>query len=266
MIASYQALSATTKKRLEIFLFPLFLFVLNVIVKFCFLTSRDIALDEPFSIYYAQTDIPSIIQMLYSENNPPFHFFFLHYWVKLFGIGSFSVRLPSLIFSAFTAIVIYKIGKKFFNVVSGFAAALLFTFSTMHIFFSHEARVYPLFVMLTALSLYYYLSIIKTPENKTFYYLLFICNLLLIYSHYFGFFVLFVEVISLLFLPNTKAFIKPYFMMFVALGLSYIYSSSGTASVLQLKTEHGWQHLLLQNIMVTSIALLITATTWWLFC
>lgn len=210
------------KKRFEVVLIPLFIFILNVLIKMPYLTSRDIALDEPFTLYYAQQDISAIIEMLYSENNPPFHFFFLHYWMKLFGISAFSVRLPSLLFSAFTAVALYKIGTKFFSRFTGIVAALVFTFSTMHIFFSHEARVYPFFSMLTAASLYCFLSIFLNSNSKKYFYYLFIANLLLIYSHYFGFFVLMVEVGCLLLWFKQRVLIKPFLILFLLIGIAYI--------------------------------------------
>lgn len=210
------------KKNNRVFLFPFLIFILNFVIKIVYINSRDIALDEPFTIYYAQTNISTIIDMLYNENNPPFHFLFLHFWIKLFGIGAFSVRLPSLIFSSLTAVVIYKIGNKFFNSLTGIAAALIFTFSTMQLFFAHEARVYSLFVLLTSLSLYYYLKIAEHPKFKSNYFALFIFNLILIYSHYFGFFVIFIEMLCLIYLPNRKELIKPFLILFLALALSYI--------------------------------------------
>lgn len=218
-----RSIFAESNKSLVVsFFIPLLLFVINFIIKVSFITSRDIALDEPFSMYYAQMDIPGIIDMLYNENNPPFHFFLLHYWIKLFGLGAFSVRFPSLLFSCFTAVMIYKIGNKFFSSLTGIGAALIFTFSTMHVFFSHEARVYPLFVLLTAASLYYFLSISKAPNEKRYYVALFFANLVLIYSHYFGFFVLFVEAVCLLFLPNRKELFKKFFILFLCIGFFYI--------------------------------------------
>jgi mannosyltransferase len=204
------------------FVFPSFVFILNVLIKISFIQSRDLALDEPFSIYYGQMDLKSIVEMLYNENNPPLHFFILHFFIKFFGIGTFSVRLPSLIFSAFTAVVIFRIGNKFFSQLTGITASLIFTFSTMHIFFSHEARAYPLFCLLTASSLYFFLSIVQNPSNKRNFIWLFICNLLLIYSHYFGFFVLFIEVFSLLITENRKLIWKRMFLMMALVMICYI--------------------------------------------
>jgi mannosyltransferase len=212
---------ASILKRKDLWISVL-LFIVCGSLRYIYLTYRDIALDEPFTLYYAQQSTGQIIEMLYNENNPPLHFLFLHFWVKLFGIGALSVRLPSLLFSSLCAVVIYRIGSLYFNRITGITAALILTFSTMHIFFSHEARVYPLFCLLTAGSLFFFLSIVHNSKRKYSYAGLFIMNLLLIYSHYFGFYVLFTEVFTILILPQRKQLLKPFFFFFFILALCYI--------------------------------------------
>ncbi len=210
------------KDNSSLFYYPTIIFLLNVFIKIFYLNSRDIALDEPFTIYYSQQKITSIVNMLYGENNPPFHFFIMHYWIKLFGIGAFSVRLPSLLFSSISAVFIYKIGNQYFSRLIGVAASVIFSLSTMQIFFSHEARVYPLFVLLTAISLYYYLYILFEKNRKSSYYILFFCNLILIYSHFFGFFILIMEVIGLSCACNPKGYIKSFSIFFILLAICYM--------------------------------------------
>ncbi len=183
-------------------------FVINLIIKILFLTHYDIALDEPFTIFNSQKSITELYSILESENNPPLHFIFLHFWIKLFGIGAFAVRFPSILFSSLTAIVLFIIGNRFFHVRIGLLASALFSLSTMQVFFAHEARVYPLFILLTALSLYFFLCILES-NNKKDYLLLLTCNTLLIYAHYFGFFVLITEACCFfLFFEQKKKYLK----------------------------------------------------------
>ena len=206
----------------EILLIALFFFLINFILKILFISGNEIAMDEPFSIYYAQMDLSSIFAMLKTENNPALHFLLLHFWIKLFGIGPFSVRFLSVLFSSITAPVLFLTGKKFFSKETGLIAALIFSFSLFHICFSHEARVYPLFVLLTALSLYFFLSVVNNPEKRTPYLALLIVNVLLIYAHYFGFFVLATEFICLFFSGNFRRIWKKLFLVFILLTITYI--------------------------------------------
>ena len=197
-------------------------FLVCFLLRILYISDRDFALDEPFTLYYSQQSIQEIIGLLYNENNPPLHFIFLHLWIKAFGMSVFSVRLPSVIFSSFTAVMLYLTGTKFFNRDTGVTAAAILTLSSMHVFFAHEARVYPLFVLLTACSLFSFLSILNEPEKKSNYYCLFFANLFLIYSHYFGFYVVFIEAVSIFFTSNTKRYRKNIFILFLLLGVSYL--------------------------------------------
>ena len=44
-------------------------FLLNFFLKIIYLDNRDIAGDEPFTLFYAQKSLGGIIEMLKSENN-----------------------------------------------------------------------------------------------------------------------------------------------------------------------------------------------------
>jgi mannosyltransferase len=179
---------------------PLFFILLGFILKGLFLGSNSLGGDEPFSVYHSQQSLDHLFGIFQSENNPPLHFLLLHYWIKFFGISEFSVRMPSLIFSAFTVLFIYRIGFRFFNLRVAVIASILFTFSTYQVMYAHEARAYALMGFLTAVSMFYYLEIIhaKNRNNwKLFWFLL--ANTLLIYTHFFGFFILFIQFFFILF-------------------------------------------------------------------
>jgi len=233
------SVSVFEKQTLKPLLIPVGLILLNFILKIFFLGSRDIAMDEPFTIFYSQVGFPALFEMLKTENNPPLFFLLLHFWIKVFSISAFSVRFLPFLFSTLTAPVIYLTGKRFFSVQSGILASLIFTFSNYHLAFSHEARVYPLFALLTCLSMYFFLSLVQNPERKPPLYLLILANVLLIYSHFFGFFVIGIQLLSCLIFPDirkaakvcfqaqvvTLFFYLPYFPVFFS---RFFASSEGT--------------------------------------
>lgn len=177
----------------------LFLLILNLIVKGIFLTNTSIAGDEPFSIYHAQLSIHAIIVELSSGNNPPLYEMFLHFWIKIFGISTFSVRFPSLIFSTLTVFFMYKIGEKYLTKSIGIVACVLFIFSNYQIIYAHQARVYTLLALFTTVSMYYYLKLVKEGLKTVDLIALILVNTLMIYAHYFGLFVLLIQSIHLLF-------------------------------------------------------------------
>ena len=111
------------------YLIPIFFILINFYVKFKFISYQSIAGDEPFSIYFSQFNITTIISHLSSGNNPPLFEIILHLWIKLFGISETSVRLLPCLFSSITVYFIYKIGQKFFSFKSAIIASLFFTLS-----------------------------------------------------------------------------------------------------------------------------------------
>jgi len=226
-------------KKNEVIIIPLFFFFINFVLKILFISKNEIAMDEPFSIFYAQMDLPSIFKMLKNENNPALHFILLHFWIKLFGIGPLSVRFLSVLFSSLTPSIIFLCGNKFFSKQTGIIAALIFTFSVFHVYFSHEARVYPLFVLLTVLSLYYFLSLVNKPEKWKPYISLLVVNILLIYAHYFGFFVLAAEFVSLFFVANFRRIWKKMLVVFGLLAISYFPNIIIFMQRVSVSVEHG---------------------------
>lgn len=163
-----------------------------------YLTAQDICIDEPFSIYHAQMSWGDILRFLKPTNNPPLFEMLLHFWIKLFGISPFSVRFLPLLFGSLAVIFIYKIGTRFFSVSVGVGAGLLYCFSTHSIYYSHDCRTYTLLLFLTTVSAYYTLRIIKENYQTSVIVLWSLVNLLMIYSHYFGFIILFFELLAVM--------------------------------------------------------------------
>src|SRR3954468_23777111 len=107
-------MSARTTKKILIRYFPVILFVLNFFTKLVFLTSQEIALDEPFSIYHAQFPVFVIIEQLKGYNNPPLYEIILHFWIRLFGISPFSVRLLPMLFACLSPVALFYFAKNYF--------------------------------------------------------------------------------------------------------------------------------------------------------
>ena len=203
---------------------PLGLIIANLIFKGLFIGNNSVAADEPFSIWVAQMDVPSIITYLSSGNNPPLFEIILHYWLKVFGLSAEAARAPSLIFSCVTVLTLYQLSIKHLNRRIGITASLVFIFSNYHVFFAHEARSYSLLAMLSLLSVYFFLNLIKKDNHvfkKPNLVAFTALNTLIIYCHYFGWFILLSEVLFIIVSPSL---LKKYWRIFaVSLGFSLLF-------------------------------------------
>lgn len=197
---------------------PFVFFVVNVLFKLIYIDAQDICIDEPFTIYHAQFAVRDIVEFLEPTNNPPLFEIVLHFWIKIFGISAFSVRFLPVIFASASVIFVYKIAITLFNKQSAITAACLFTFSNYIIFYSHDCRVYSLFLLLTCVSFYYLIKLIRFDFNKKDKVVFCVINILMVYCHYFGFIVWFVQAIY------VSLFFRKYAFKFSALfGVSLLF-------------------------------------------
>jgi mannosyltransferase len=205
-------------------LYTIPIFLMNIILKGIYLTDQEIGLDEPFTIYHAQFDVPVIIDLLKGYNNPPLYEILLHFWIKAFGISPLAVRTFPLIFACLCPVALFYFGQKFFSLKIGILSSLLLSFSDLLTYYSHDCRVYTLFLLLSILSMHFFLNITysdnKGPKNSVGY--IFFSSLL-IYAHYFGFFILFFQALhTLLFYRKHIYKVVGYFTAIALIYLPHI--------------------------------------------
>lgn len=152
------------------------------------LGNESIWLDEGFSIRYANLNLSQIIS-LRDNGLPPLYYIILHWWINLFGDSEFSIRFLSVIFGFLAIFMMYKIGNQIFDKDVGMLSSLLLGLSVFHIHYSQEARTYSLSVLLTLLSMYFFMKLLKKRSHIALIgYILF--SILLMYSHIFGLFII----------------------------------------------------------------------------
>jgi mannosyltransferase len=168
---------------LLIFLFGMFLRIYR-------LGAESIWFDEAISVAASKLGFIEQIKwnLTASDNNPPLYYAFLHVWVLIFGDSEFAVRLPSAIFGSVNILLIYVVGKMLFNRKTGLMAAFILAISVFHIRFSQETRVYSMSTLLTLVSYYFFLKLMSR-RNRLDSAGYVISSVLLMYSHYFGMFI-----------------------------------------------------------------------------
>jgi len=213
--------NALRSKKWILFWFPVLLFLFNCLSKLAFATYEDIGLDEPFSIYHAQFEFGTIIEQLKRSNSPPLFELVLHVWIKLFGISPLAVRMLPLLFASLAPVALYYFGKRFFSMEVAIVSSSLLSLSDLLFYYSHDCRAYSLFLLLSILSMHFFLKMLSEEKVKARSLILFVLfTLSLIYTHYFGIYIVFFQAIHLLLFHRGK--LIKFFVYYLAILLLYL--------------------------------------------
>ena len=119
------------------------------------LTYHSIWFDESVSIHWAQSSVARILDVsmhLVEDRLPPLYYLLLKGWVSLAGLTEFSVRFPSVVLGTLLVAVMFAIGRRLFGARTGLLAAALVAVNPFLVWYSQEARMYALAVLLGALT------------------------------------------------------------------------------------------------------------------
>lgn len=87
--------------------------------------------------------------------HPPLYFVLVHYWYLL-GKSEFMLRFPSALFGIAAIPVVYLIARRLFGSRVGVISAFVVALSPFHIWYSQEARMYTLQVLLASASILFF--------------------------------------------------------------------------------------------------------------
>lgn len=169
-----------------------FIVLIGSVLRFHNLAGKSLWYDEACSVSFTQYSWQGVIFHRYMLK--PVYFFLLKLWVGLFGTNEFVVRTLSVIFGSFSIFLIYKLGKNLFNRNIGLISAFILSISPYHVYYSQQVRNYSLFLFLGSLSMLIFLRL-RRSLTLTISLLFILNNLLLIYTHPFGIFILVIQAI-----------------------------------------------------------------------
>lgn len=165
--------------------------------------------DEGISAWVAENmSLQQLLSFMRSDFHPPLHYLLLKAWGSIFGFEEISLRLPSVILGVATIFLTYLIGKNLFSRKVGIIAATLLAFSSLHIYYSQEARMYALAAFAVTLSWYFFISLVNRQKFGGVFYTL--SNLLVFYSDYTAVFILPVQafLLFLFYRDQLQKFLK----------------------------------------------------------
>ncbi len=194
------------------------LILLDLFLKSLFVGGHDLAHDEPFTVLQAHRDLPALFKILPEENNPPLHFLFVHFWVKLVPLDAAWLRAPSAVFSALVIWPLFMLARTLANTRTAFLAAALYIFSNYHLGFAHEVRAYALFTLLAVFSMWVIIGI----SRKYFWILLALVDMLMVYTHFFGWLMIGVQLLCVILIHEWHQYAWKVIKAHLVVILSYV--------------------------------------------
>lgn len=149
----------------------------------------------------------------------PLFFLVFFAWSRLVGTGLVAMRALSVCLGVATIPLVFLTGKRMFGRTAGGVAALCFALSPVHIFYGQEVRQCALVALLGAASIY---ALVKAyQDGRTSSWILhFACNVLLLWTHLFGAFLLLAE--GLLLLGTARGRVRRAVVWFGAHGAAVV--------------------------------------------
>ncbi len=198
------------------------LLLLNLALKFSWLGVNELSGDEPFSVYWSERPLGDLFAMLRTENNPPLYFLLVKLWSQLVPFTAAWLRVPSAVFSVLAVWPLFRLGERLGGRAVGIIALLLFTFSNYHYGFAHEVRAYALFTLLAAIGMWLLVRAADKPNKgiKTMLGLS-LMNMLMVYTHFFGWLAIGVQLVCVLLLPELRHLLRNFSLGLVCTAALY---------------------------------------------
>ncbi|MCC7502034.1 MAG: glycosyltransferase family 39 protein [Flavobacteriales bacterium] len=181
------------------------LLLLNAGLKLCWLGVNELTIDEPFTVHWSQQSLSDLWAMFRTENNPPLYFLLIKAWSACVPFEPAWLRVPSAVFSALTVWPLYLLANRLSGRSVALTAALIFTFTNYHYGFAHEVRAYALFTLLATTGMWLLVRGKDKPNNGLRAMLgLSALNVVLVYTHFFGWLAIGLQFLCVLVLPDLR--------------------------------------------------------------
>lgn len=122
--------------------------------------------DECFTVNTANKTVSGIVEVSKTDVNPPLYPMIVHFWMKLFGISEFSVRILSAIAASLASAFLFLFCLRFLNWQTAIFSVLMFLTTNDIFYYSQEARTYAFVLLFVVLSNYSFFRLIKEDRKS----------------------------------------------------------------------------------------------------
>ncbi len=129
--------------------------------------NQSLWLDETIvaNVVSSNSYVSIITNFSINDFHPPFYYLIIKAWTGVFGIGEVALRMPSVIFSLFAGVMVYKITRLYKKDCNPLWAAALFLFNPLAVYYSQEARMYMAATFFISASFYYLNTLLLNKKS-----------------------------------------------------------------------------------------------------
>ena len=147
---------------------------------------RGIWVDEAISVRQAHMSLPDMLQDLRrTDNHPPLYFLLLWGTTKVLGYSELAVRAPAIVAGTALVPALFLCGRELFDRRTGLVAAALATCAPLAVWYSQEARMYALFMLLATLAVWAQVRVLRDGRGR-WWVLYAAITIALLYTQYFS--------------------------------------------------------------------------------
>jgi 4-amino-4-deoxy-L-arabinose transferase-like glycosyltransferase len=159
--------------------------------------------DEAFTVELARRPLPLLWHIIFGpEPNMELYYLFLHYWLiltSLLGLHAteFVVRFPSAIFAAFSTLVVFAIGRRFLDTLTGTLGAALYLLNGLQLTYAQQTRSYAMQLLLICITYYALFAILDGERQARRWWIIYVVTwTLAVYAQLFSLLILLSQLIA----------------------------------------------------------------------
>ncbi len=173
--------------------------ILGGFIYFFNLGRESLLADEYLSLHAAEQPLRDIVFAHQKANDltaiPSLYEIIMHFWLGIFGAGESAQRSFSAFLGIISLYIIYRLSRLLFDEKTGLLTCLLALLSSNWFLLFRQNRYYSLFICLALLSLYLFFCYLQNKQSRLLCSALLITNICLVYTSYFGFLVVLIELL-----------------------------------------------------------------------
>ena len=152
--------------------------------------------DEWYTYDIVARNFSSMNAQMYDDVHMPLYFYVAKIYTEIFQLTKSNLKFLSVIFGILGIIAFYIFTKKYFQEKIAILSTAILSFSVFHVSYSQTARMYSMLFLFTVISLYFLFEIIFENKKRSIIGYV-IANLVVLYTHFFGFFFLLFETLTI---------------------------------------------------------------------